>query len=72
MDHIIHTENKKIKGGKRPPLKQIKMKHLPFEFNGTTISDATTDESGRFSVDPVEHYGQDFLNAYQCQLVVVL
>jgi hypothetical protein len=46
------------------------MKHLPFEFNGTEITDATTDESGRFAVEPVEHYGQDFINAYQCQLVV--
>jgi hypothetical protein len=48
------------------------MKHLPFDYNGTEITDATTDESGRFSVNPVEYYGQEFIDAWQCQLVYEL
>lgn len=30
---------------------------LGFEFHGTFIVDPTTDESGRFTVDPATYYG---------------
>ena len=32
---------------------------MEFEFNGIWITDPFMDETGRFSVDPVEYYGVD-------------
>jgi hypothetical protein len=34
-----------------------------FEFEGTYITDPSMDETGRFEVDPIEYYGQAYLNS---------
>ena len=34
-----------------------------FEFDGMYITDAFMDETGRFEVDPVEYYGEAYLNS---------
>lgn len=36
-----------------------------FEFKGHDIHDPYVDESGRFAVEPIAHYGQAYLNWYQ-------
>ena len=40
------------------------MSNLEFEFEGTLIKNPELDESGRFEVNPVEYYGQAYLDAY--------
>jgi len=34
---------------------------MEFIFDGTRITDPTMDETGRFSVDPIEYYGKVYL-----------
>tara|TARA_R100000773_G_scaffold7982_1_gene7826 strand:- start:228 stop:632 length:405 start_codon:yes stop_codon:yes gene_type:complete len=40
------------------------MESLTFEFEGTLIQNPNLDETGRFKVNPVEYYGQAYLDAY--------
>lgn len=40
------------------------MQNLTFEFEGTLIQNPNFDETGRFEVNPVEYYGQAYLDAY--------
>jgi len=35
-----------------------------FIFENELIQDPTMDETGRFEVDPIEYYGQAFLDAH--------
>ena len=37
--------------------------HKEFIFEDTVITDASLDETGRFLVNPVEYYGDAYLNA---------
>ena len=40
------------------------MNNFKFKFNGTLIEDANTDETGRFEVNPIKYYGQEYIDAY--------
>ena len=37
--------------------------NIEFEYEGTWITDPTLDETGRFEVNPIEYYGETYLNA---------
>tara|TARA_R100001594_G_scaffold134876_1_gene176255 strand:- start:598 stop:726 length:129 start_codon:yes stop_codon:yes gene_type:complete len=37
--------------------------HKEFIFEGTVITDASLDETGRFEVIPEEYYGEAYLNS---------
>jgi len=39
------------------------MKTITFTYEGVEITDPTMDESGRFEVNPIEYYGQAYLDA---------
>ena len=39
------------------------MKEVEFLFNDTVITNPHYDESGRFNVNPVEYYGEAYLNS---------
>lgn len=38
-----------------------------FDFQGVAIINPFVDESGRFDVDPVKHYGEAFTNSDFCK-----
>ena len=40
------------------------MKKFEFIFEDELIQDPTMDETGRFKVDPIEYYGQAYLDAH--------
>ena len=41
---------------------------LEFEYDHTWITDPTLDETGRFEVDPVEYYKENYINALKSLL----
>ena len=46
--------------------------NIEFEYEGVWITNATLDETGRFEVNPVEYYGETYLNAQKkCQLIEI-
>ena len=42
--------------------------HLNFVHNDTYITDQYMDETGRFEVNPIEYYGENYLNALKEKL----
>lgn len=53
---LLANTNNEIMLGSEEPI-------VYFEFEGVAIHDPFTEESGRFEVDPVEYYGEAFLNS---------
>tara|TARA_R100000544_G_scaffold31209_1_gene17508 strand:+ start:281 stop:592 length:312 start_codon:yes stop_codon:yes gene_type:complete len=53
----IHDLKKKMEAT------SIQHQRMEFIFDGTRITDPTMDETGRFSVDPIEYYGKVYLEA---------
>ena len=53
------------KYGKFGPIKECKEYgyEVEFDYDHTWITDPTLDETGRFEVNPVEYYGETYLNA---------
>ena len=44
---------------------ELKIKNMfEFIFEDELIQDPTMDETGRFKVDPIEYYGQAYLDAH--------
>ncbi|HIE84511.1 MAG TPA: hypothetical protein EYQ00_12005 [Dehalococcoidia bacterium] len=41
------------------------LKYIAFEHNGTWITDHTLDETGRFEVNSVEYYKEDYIKALE-------
>jgi len=44
------------------------LRYLSFEYNGHWITDIWTDETGRFEVNPLKHYGEYYLQALKNKL----
>ena len=49
---------------KQERLIQEEWDKLEFIFEDELIQDPTMDETGRFEVDPIEYYGQAYLDAH--------
>lgn len=49
---------------KQERLIQEEWDKLEFIFEDELIQDPTMDETGRFKVDPIEYYGQAYLDAH--------
>ena len=45
---------------------------LQFEYEGVWITDRFLDETGRFEVEPLEHYGETYINALKYKLNTIL
>lgn len=45
---------------------------LNFEHEGVWITDRFLDETGRFEVEPLEYYGETYINALKYKLNTIL
>jgi hypothetical protein len=45
---------------------------LQFEYEGVWITNRFYDETGRFEVEPLEHYGETYINALKYKLNTIL
>ncbi len=45
---------------------------LQFEHEGVWITDRFLDETGRFEVEPLEYYGETYINALKYKLNTIL
>lgn len=63
MDKIREIGQKQMEDSGNTNDPDFDKKCIHFEYQDIRIVDPFTDETGRFEVDPVEYYGEKFLNS---------